>query len=220
MLKSIDRRKKCDESKPQCQRCLASGNNCVYEFIRYEGDQSLRVMRTKPGPRTTSNVSSRSSPMVLGVLPESESNSVLLPYVAGDLTIASYSDPYQTWGNSAYPSGLDGSKSWDVVNSQPQYLTTTSPSYTPRATHRNESSFTTLDILSRAGASRSCAKVPIAYGSTSRALTPLDVEDDEAGDHNAHDSEGIRGILCTVPTLDRNVQENSLPFVLQCCGSL
>ncbi|KAF8737267.1 hypothetical protein RHS02_06147, partial [Rhizoctonia solani] len=39
-------------------------------------------------------------------------------------------------------------------------------------------------------------------------------EDEDEDEGNEHDLEGIRALLCTNPTLDKNAEDNSLPFVL------
>ncbi|CAE6481125.1 unnamed protein product [Rhizoctonia solani] len=39
---------------------------------------------------------------------------------------------------------------------------------------------------------------------------------DNTGRDGEYDPEGIQALLCTTPTMDKNVPDNSLPFVLQC----
>ncbi|KAF8758448.1 hypothetical protein RHS01_02261 [Rhizoctonia solani] len=50
-----DRRKKCDETKPQCRRCTSAGKICSYEYVELSGGETHRIKRTKPAPRSTSS---------------------------------------------------------------------------------------------------------------------------------------------------------------------
>ncbi|CAE6362177.1 unnamed protein product, partial [Rhizoctonia solani] len=49
-----DRRKKCDEAKPECFRCLRRRVQCRYEFVDFKGES--HVARTLPGPRTANEL--------------------------------------------------------------------------------------------------------------------------------------------------------------------
>ncbi|ELU37929.1 fungal zn(2)-Cys(6) binuclear cluster domain-containing protein [Rhizoctonia solani AG-1 IA] len=44
------KRKKCDEAKPRCSRCLASRAVCLYEYVEHP-EYIHRIKRTKPAPR-------------------------------------------------------------------------------------------------------------------------------------------------------------------------
>jgi hypothetical protein len=57
-----------------------------------------------------------------------------------------------------------------------------------------------------------------ASGMALRTTRPYDV--DFEIDEDDPDPEGVHTILCTTPTIDNNVKENTLGFVLQSCESV
>ncbi|CAE6370478.1 unnamed protein product [Rhizoctonia solani] len=202
-------RKKCDETKPQCLRCLASGNNCVYEYVEYRGEDAHRIRRTKPGPRATFKSSSRSSSSVFVGPSESETSPMFMPYIPGDPTILDYSCS----SKASPPPHLSPTQSWGIINPAPRPLMSPAPSYISPTTYTTGSSVTGLDVQLQASVPQACDNIPVTYGSTSQSLIAPVSEDEE--DHTG-DLEGVRHLLCMAPVMDMNVQDNSLPFVLQC----
>ncbi|QRW18638.1 Fungal specific transcription factor domain [Rhizoctonia solani] len=202
-FRNINSRKKCDETKPECQRCLASGTVCVYQFVQYAAGQNHRMIRTKPGPRNLVTSGTRTPQTIhdtplcgsgdfldmhslpensnmaaclvpLGTLPQSN---LVVPGTSGSIHRA-HSTPLQS-----------------SVDFEPT-VSSTSPDF-------NRWSNTISNIESIGYSSLSS----IAYTSTN-----VDLIDDDDDD----DPEGIRNLLLISPTMDKNTPENTLPFVLHC----
>ncbi|CAE6478102.1 unnamed protein product [Rhizoctonia solani] len=167
-------RKKCDETKPECLRCLSSGKPCTYEYIEYSKGDSHWVKRTKPAPRS-------------------------IPTSLLDANLGSSS----TLLISRESAVLDLSPYLPLIPPVPSQLLT--------GVNTINSSLTPLDLVRLpASVPHAYDMAPVASNSTLPRSTSLDDEDED-------DPEGIRALLCIVPTLDKNVKENSLPFVLCCC---
>ncbi|KAF8705184.1 hypothetical protein RHS03_05692, partial [Rhizoctonia solani] len=204
------RRKKCDETKPRCLRCLNSGSTCVYEFVEYGEEQSYRTRRTKPGPRI---ISKPSAPDIITDRCESEGNpssGFTLYSSENSLTTACFNS-FETQPRINYhdPSSAEP---WSIINYVPQSLIGTAPSHSYPDNCPIGPPFTAESAQLQATVSAYDAN-PVACGLVSQASETTEPEDDE---EYSSDIERVQDFFCIVPTMDKNIQQNSLPFVLQC----
>ncbi|KAH7345467.1 fungal-specific transcription factor domain-containing protein [Rhizoctonia solani] len=196
------RRKKCDETKPQCLRCIASGNDCVYEYVAHSEGDRHRIKRTKPGPRATSGLSrgSRDSP----ASPSDTNLASSISTASEDSSIYPHSTLIRSWGDEIYPDS-NHVVPRGVVSSLSLSPMCPIPLYVPSGLEPVDISPISQDLVLP-----STALIPATSGSISQETMIPWVEDDD------NDPEGIRVILFTTPTVDRNARENALPFVLYC----
>ncbi|KDN37471.1 hypothetical protein RSAG8_10133, partial [Rhizoctonia solani AG-8 WAC10335] len=190
------RRKKCDETKPRCLRCLASGRPCHYEYVEYPNSDGHRIQRTRLARCATSGplVPSRNIP----ALPlELDTASSCMTSVSENLDMPHYIP--ETCDNGIYP------------DSYPVAPRGISDSLSPLSTVNPMGSLHgSRDFLQPViKVSHSHSTATMSSGSISSGVTGLDHDDSD-------DLEGVRVIMCMTPTMDKNVKENTLPFVLQC----
>ncbi|KAF8679430.1 hypothetical protein RHS04_04871 [Rhizoctonia solani] len=199
-------RKKCDETKPECQRCLASGTVCVYQFVQYAAGQNHRMIRTKPGPRNLVTSGTR-TPQTIHDTPLCGSGDFLdMHSLPENSNMTACLVPLGTLpqSNLVVP-GTSGSI--HPAHSTPlQSSVDFEPTVSSTSLDFNRWSNTISNIESIGYSSLSS----IAYTSTN-----VDLIDDDDDD----DPEGIRNLLLISPTMDKNTPENTLPFVLHCCES-
>ncbi|KAJ1310628.1 hypothetical protein OPQ81_009157 [Rhizoctonia solani] len=201
------RRKKCDETKPQCLRCQASGRRCAYEYVEYPESEAHRIKRTKPGPRTTSEQMARALANAPFSPSGTSSSSLSTHSRPGESTTLIDSFPSKTWNKSYNNRNL--ARPRGVVDPLPLSSINPVPSQRP----------SDINSLNTSLISRGHLRFPISVtgvydsSSTSRTLTLYDLDEDDKDDD---DPEGVRVLLCISPTVDKNVKENSLPFVLNC----
>ncbi|KAF8707890.1 hypothetical protein RHS03_04458, partial [Rhizoctonia solani] len=196
-------RKKCDENKPECHRCLASGTVCVYQFVQYATGQNHRMIRTKPGPR---------NPVTSGTrIPQTIQDTPLCG--SGDF-LDMYSPPENSNMTACFVP-LDTLLQSNLV--VPGISDSTPPAYStplqPSVDFASAVSSTSLDF-NRWSNTISNIK-SIGYSSPSsmaNTSTNVDLMDDDDDD----DPEGIRNLLLISPIMDKNTPENTLPFVLHC----
>ncbi|KDN43618.1 hypothetical protein RSAG8_05995, partial [Rhizoctonia solani AG-8 WAC10335] len=169
-----NRRKKCDEGKPQCQRCLTSRIPCSYDFIEYPSSVAHLVQRTRPAPRPVAE---------------------LLASLSRDLASSNSS-------NSALPASPNLSETVDVL--PPIHFASHQQSFSGLSSSRLPPGL--LQWVT--GVSRDTPTQPTSVTSQVARSYHDDCED--------YDPEGIHAVLCTAPTMHRNLKENTLPFVLQC----
>ncbi|KAJ1311886.1 hypothetical protein OPQ81_010345 [Rhizoctonia solani] len=194
------RRKKCDEAKPHCLRCLSSRRSCIYEFVEYPESKTRRVKRTKPAPRTSERfVELEASQSILADLPDAKPTPSLLSSISGDSILRAPITSLGPCSNKIY-SDLSPIAPRAAANSLslPSISPVALPGINPTSALPSSSDF----VLVPAG------MIPPISGSSSQLATFEDDADD--------DPEGVRAMLCTVPTVDKNLKENSLPFVLHC----
>ncbi|CAE6504118.1 unnamed protein product [Rhizoctonia solani] len=186
------KRKKCDETKPRCLRCLASGSPCAYEYMESPESDRHRVRRTRPGPRT---VGTRAQNSPAG---STDRNIVSLspPTISEGSTLFAHSALFETWTDT----NSNSIPYWGAVD---PYI---SPVTSQLLADSNPSS-TSLDSISPPFDMTSAAS-----NSISQEMTILWDEESD------HDPEGVQLLLCPAPTLDKNARDNALPFVL-CCYS-
>ncbi|CAE6473653.1 unnamed protein product [Rhizoctonia solani] len=190
------KRKKCDEAKPQCSRCVASRTQCLYEYVE-DPENIHRIKRTKPAPRVVCT-------------PKLALSSSSNLSIAGDLNVPTYSAPLESFSddilhNSNYVMPLN------VVDSL-QYASTIPPQ--PRFDLSLTTSHASLDLVQLpVGVPQVHRMTYSACGLTAQASAGLDSEDEQEDDN---DPEGVYNLLWITPTMDKNVIQNTLPFVLQC----
>ncbi|CAE6429858.1 unnamed protein product [Rhizoctonia solani] len=192
VVASLDanRRKKCDEQKPECRRCVASGKSCSYEYIENPGRGGNRVQRTKPGPRTASE------------RPVIASGNISACPTGGSL--ASSSAP-----SISGQSNLLGSRGDDIYESN---LVVSHRGATPLSLP-STSLVPPWQLLSGPDPT-SPSLIEIGATNTGPTLQePTILLDEEVEDS---DPEGVRPLICTILTVDKNVKDNTLPFVLHC----
>ncbi|KAH7334088.1 fungal-specific transcription factor domain-containing protein [Rhizoctonia solani] len=204
------RRKKCDESKPQCQRCVASGRTCSYDYVEHSEYDKHRVKRTKPAPRAAAELLATTSQTISTNLSEFNIASPSASSYSGDSTVSALLTPIETW-MEAYPN----STPWGVTDPLSLVAPFPSPSQASICSP-NTYSPSSLDLV------RQPTGLPATYDTfTMTSSSPLqevawfDPAEDDDDEYNS-DVEGIQVLLCTAPTMDRNVKENTLPFVLHC----
>ncbi|KAJ1310629.1 hypothetical protein OPQ81_009158 [Rhizoctonia solani] len=184
------RRKKCDETKPQCLRCQASGKACAYEYVEYPESEAYRVKRTKPAPRHTSKGLSRPPRNVSASPSDANLASSFTPPIIGSSTALPLSIIPELPSNGVYPStSLVVSRSITGPPSEPFMPTTT------------------LQLLSDINP----GPVSSSGSSPDLALVPVVTAHATSGSTSQASS-----LLCVALTIDKNVKENTLPFVLHC----
>ncbi|ELU37052.1 hypothetical protein AG1IA_08917 [Rhizoctonia solani AG-1 IA] len=176
-----------------------------------------RVRRTKPAPRTISNRSVVSSGEVSGRISDFAlaSDSVSAVTIIRDTTVVTCSNHLEISSDKPYlnPS-ITLPDSFSSYSSRP-FVPSVPSSHLFNATSK---SFNSPNIipLSDDRSLITTRQMPQAF-LFRRAGNEDEDEDEDEG--NEHDLEGIRALLCTNPTLDKNAEDNSLPFVLYSCES-
>ncbi|KAG8688899.1 hypothetical protein FRC11_004552, partial [Ceratobasidium sp. 423] len=211
IARNVIRHKKCDEGKPHCQRCVSSGETCSYEYTEHPNTTKPHLVpRTKPAPRPPSELLARGS---------RDTETALEP-IAPPPSVSSAS------GASAVPTNFSTSATQGNKLNHNWNLTVSS-GCTPNALARSATPSFLDPPLGYINPSRITSSltlvIEIPHGVvtyTSAAGTgvegPSQLGDDEPEDNEHSDPEGIQALLCPTPTMDRNVKENALPFVLQC----
>ncbi|KAG8754900.1 hypothetical protein FRC11_006361 [Ceratobasidium sp. 423] len=194
-------RKKCDETKPECVRCLASGNPCSYEYVEYS-ENGGRVKRTKPAPRSTLKLLANASQNVSSSPNGSDIASVFAPSESGPTLGETCSS------SSLVTQGVGGCLSLPSVSSLlPQLLTSIGPTCSsPTSSNLVWPPSTVPPVHDMTPATR-------APGSSSQVFASIDLNEDLNDDE---DPERVGLVLYGAPTVDKNAKDNSLPFALYC----
>ncbi|CAE6409199.1 unnamed protein product, partial [Rhizoctonia solani] len=106
------KRKKCSETKPQCQRCLVSGTPCLYEYVEYPGNGKRGAKRTKPALRSTRELLARTQNTSAGPL---EANDTFLSISTGNPIVLACPTPPEPWSYTTY-SDPNLTKTQDSIN--------------------------------------------------------------------------------------------------------
>ncbi|CAE6449285.1 unnamed protein product [Rhizoctonia solani] len=208
-------RRKCDEGKPHCLRCLAARRSCIYEYVEHSEGNRNRVKRTKPAPTSSGlataprELSSHLSNFNLTSSSTPPAAIVLKPTILARPTLLA------TSGDGPYPnSNLNM-----PLHSKPHVSSLlVSSASSVRFFHGSDAagaSFASSDIVLPPDVG-----IPITTGQTSQEFAFYSGEDEAfdtdkcESESDDNDLEGVRVLLCTVPNMDRNVKDNSLPFVL------
>ncbi|KAJ1304075.1 hypothetical protein OPQ81_008480 [Rhizoctonia solani] len=203
------RRKKCDETKPQCLRCLASGRPCRYEYVRHPRSDGRRPKRTQPPPCSAPEGSAIGTQNVSAGLVDATAGSCFMPPISGESTAVPYSNVLGTSSNEICPNS-------NVVVPRGSVNPIFQPSAFPFHPWQQ---LPVLDLTSSSLASPDPALLTAGVIPVTTSLTPQELTmpwyKSEYQDQ-ASDPEGVRPLLCTVLTLDKNVKDNTLPFVLHC----
>ncbi|CEL61383.1 hypothetical protein RSOLAG1IB_09986 [Rhizoctonia solani AG-1 IB] len=213
------KRRKCDETKPSCLRCARSGSECVYEYIQLTGNGKKRTKPAnitkhqpkRPGEQSNSTIVSE----FIIVSPASAAGTSAREVAQGVVPLL---DPPMIWATSSQPTILR-------QPTVPQYLTPgqaglfdalfslADPDHTS-----NQPAFSSVWGLTNPDpdldSNHLTSHVTELNSYCTSALAPnsgvQELDDDE-------DIEGVGAIMCGIPlALDRTVESNSLPFVLQC----
>ncbi|KAL5641809.1 hypothetical protein ACGC1H_002036 [Rhizoctonia solani] len=190
-----NRRRKCDETKPQCRRCVASGSSCVYEYIEPPEGYRHRVIRTRPGPRTTLGqaTTQNSSPSPYTVMASLSPSAISEDSTS--LALETWSNEFDPNWNHVAPRGVVGSLAQSSISPVTSQLLS---GFDPI-----NSSFTSPDFVLLPG--------DMALAASDSTLQEIPTVRDED-----NDPEGVRFLLCPTPALDKNAKSNALPFVLHC----
>ncbi|KAL5634008.1 hypothetical protein ACGC1H_005995 [Rhizoctonia solani] len=208
------RRKKCGEEKPQCRRCLTAGIPCSYDFIEYPSNVTHLTQRTRPAPRPVAESLAKILMDADDVSDAAGLNSVAAPS-SMDLVSsnpASFADPNLsiTWDNNIRLTTSSG-EIIDVLC--PVHFA--SPSDWQLFSRSNQINSLGLQSgLSQRIIGLSHDTLVQPTGLAPQVSRPH--RDGYEIDREEYDPEGIHAALCMTPTMDRNLKENTLPFVLQC----
>ncbi|KAJ1311891.1 hypothetical protein OPQ81_010351 [Rhizoctonia solani] len=209
-VRDTNRHKKCDETKPECMRCLASKKSCSYEYVEYPESEGHRVKRTKPAPRSTRELVAKndlSSPFAISFTSSSTpSQSNDSTFLTRSVPLEKLSEEFYSSSDLAVPRAVADSLSLPSIPSIPPKLLSDIGLIS--------SSLTSLD-LSRVptGVQHPCDLISNTSDSTSQVFERFGLDKDSDDDN---DPEEVQTILCRGLILDKNVKENTLPFVLYC----
>ncbi|KAF8711703.1 hypothetical protein RHS03_01412, partial [Rhizoctonia solani] len=200
----VIRRKKCDEGKPQCQRCSKSRISCSYEYVKSPETVTHLIQRTKPAPRPFSELESS-----VGAS-RSRNISTTLGLAVTSLPV---SPTFGSFRKSTLPAAYQASNLTPLFSETDGTLATSLvPSLLDPFLCQTDQSHASLDIFDSATGIFSRVDTH-DYDLGIEVLLP---DDSLAEDIATQDFEGIQPLFCIVPTMDRNVKENTLSFVLQC----
>ncbi|ELU36096.1 fungal zn(2)-Cys(6) binuclear cluster domain-containing protein [Rhizoctonia solani AG-1 IA] len=229
------KRKKCDETKPKCLRCEKSGAECRYEYIQHAGNK----VRTKPAPRPPSEreralLRQSSSFLTTSVLGNSSNISSSLPSPSNcspspdaRLPVGANQEPLlsklplplsthiEAGSTLSLPMASRQSAALCVGPSQRSLLVALSSS------EKTDSSLKSITQgpptrLTRLIESNQCT--PHVSKLNVDGSIPLKHNTDVEEEYDDDDPEGFEELLCQIPIrLDRTVDSNKFPFVLQCC---
>ncbi|ELU36648.1 fungal zn(2)-Cys(6) binuclear cluster domain-containing protein [Rhizoctonia solani AG-1 IA] len=207
----LSERKKCDEAKPECRRCTTSGVTCVYEYVEVPREQSYKVRRTKPAPRTIpERLATAPRDVFRNVLfsPDSLEPSSSRPPdsspVSGSSAVVSRSSLREPWAeqpdlaHSIHPLDRTSSQTFPLALSRIPYQIDQIDVRSPSVNHRGQD-------LRIPGTYNVIPFNPVVVPTGSLRTVDHD-EVDEADE----DPEGIQALIYTAPTLDKNVTDNSL----------
>ncbi|CAE7095978.1 unnamed protein product [Rhizoctonia solani] len=201
------RRKKCDETKPQCVRCMTSGRTCCYDYVEHSEFERHRVKRTKPAPRAAAELVARVSPSISTGPPEVNVGSPSTSSYSGESTLLTPLTPPDMWINDYPNQSLAVAWNTNEPISMSPY-----PAHSQALTHCDPIDPHSLDLVPRE------TGLPAVYDPftvTSVGATWDDMGDDDDDDYNT-ETDSVQALICTDPILDKNVRENTLPFVLHC----
>ncbi|KAJ1301462.1 hypothetical protein OPQ81_008719 [Rhizoctonia solani] len=203
--------RKCDEGKPHCRRCTIANEPCQYEYIEHPSHLPHLIQRTKPAPRTLPKLSPPASPdnLVSFELPDT---SFLAPFAYHDPLTSADFGPSDAQGNSInLDTNLTASSEFTVDS----LTLSTTPLLLNSLFNQTTTSCLAQSLTQPAFGIPLSTPVQTS-GARKRPERPLCFDNWKSEITEDHDPEGIQTLLCIAPTMDRNVKDNSLPFVLQC----
>ncbi|CAE6440876.1 unnamed protein product [Rhizoctonia solani] len=202
------KRRKCDEGKPRCQRCIFSKEVCSYDYLDHPNVAPHLVQRTKPAPRPPSEILMKATRDTSTILELTYTSSPVALGFADQVAATNFTTT-PTWRNRIdHCSTLSTSPRCTtdplVVLSTPFLGTRLSQ---PNLPHISADSTQPMAMISHnTGAPTS--SLGLELGSTQHGDGGSEIIED-------HDPEGIQALLCITPNMDKNIKENTLPFVLQ-----
>ncbi|CAE6396988.1 unnamed protein product, partial [Rhizoctonia solani] len=223
----VNRRKKCDETKPQCLRCQKSRIECPgYIYIK-DPNNSGRKLRTLQAPRTrvgrprdstypgTSLVFSEiEGPLPCDVISSPASYNVLDTFVVGNVGISEPAHISNMWASSSSFNTIDNYTAIPTQNlSVAKPLTTGQASLLEALFSLGQPS----DINSppqRLQLPTSLLPDPSTHLISSWPTHTTERQDDVATNDDEV-PEGAVGIIRRQPVLDKTLESNASPFVLQ-----
>ncbi|KDN40547.1 hypothetical protein RSAG8_08019, partial [Rhizoctonia solani AG-8 WAC10335] len=197
------KRKKCDEGKPRCERCISSGGSCSYEYLDHPTTLPHLVQRTRPAPRSELTKASRDALASLELLTPSFSTP------SASVGLVGSSDNTLT---TAQGNGIDQSFS---LTMSPGCTVDLSALFTPPLPTDPHLCHSASPGISRAPVEITQNPVAPTPGLGTGLGGPTQLDDGEPKFIEDYDPEGIHVVLCITPTMDKNLKENALPFVLQ-----
>ncbi|CAE6430991.1 unnamed protein product [Rhizoctonia solani] len=204
-------RRKCDESKPLCQRCISSGKPCSYEYVEHPNPMPHLILRTKPAPRLLSKAPDIASRDTLVAL-EAGAVSLSTQLASGDPTMSNDFVPTTTQRNNA---ALDFNlTTYSGCTVDPLLLFNIPPFSEPLLSHIDSPYITPSSTQAVAGISHDITTQTAGSQPGPKELAWSDSFESELSED--YDPEGIQVLFLVTPTMDKNVKENALPFVLQC----
>ncbi|QRW18640.1 Fungal specific transcription factor domain [Rhizoctonia solani] len=206
------RRKKCDETKPRCLRCLSAGRPCSYDYVEYSHSEKHRVKRTKPAAQNSYNsdiVTAETIP-IGSSLPD-PGPSAILSYAAN----SNYSVSHDMRGNDT-SINLNQALARDPTRSLPYDISfDTQPIPIGRGLHSSNNPLGVVRVPT--DAPQVYGTIPVTSGPSMHIVAELELEpEDDEDEEGTGDLEGVHAILCRPLTMDKNVKDNTLSFVLQC----
>ncbi|KAH7334524.1 hypothetical protein B0J17DRAFT_110878 [Rhizoctonia solani] len=197
------KRRKCDEGKPRCQRCISSKDNCSYEYVEHPNTARF-VKRTKPSPRPLPELQTRAF---------RDTSAILEPATSPLLDSVGLTIPTDFITTATQESGIERSLSLAMssgtVNPLALFITPPLSEHLNRNNSLNISSDPTGPIIETPHDS-----VTLALGSELELEGVIQPHDGEPKIVKDYDPEGIQELLFIAPTMDNNTKENTLPFVL------
>ncbi|KAJ1310620.1 hypothetical protein OPQ81_009150 [Rhizoctonia solani] len=205
------RRKKCDETKPNCLRCQKSGNEMPWKKVKGLSQATSLDASSSCSAELQPFDWVRNDAGSIGVSNESL-DLTRMPNSSGSL------ESLDSWSNPVHEDTFGGCHFQSTVGVPPIPLSSTRGSIS--MTSGQASLFNAIFSLSNGP--------DLPYVSTEAVVTPYRTssslggsmwpspnteEDDSSSEED--DPEGIGQIICQPLALDPNVESNALPFVLQ-----
>ncbi|CUA75803.1 Fer-1-like protein 5 [Mus musculus] [Rhizoctonia solani] len=210
-LRSITyRRKKCDETKPQCTRCTSSGRACSYDYVEHSEFERHRVKRTKPAPRATYELVAKTSPNISTTLDVNVGSPSTSSY-SGDSTLLTPLTPPEIWVNEVYPNSSIAA-SWNTTEPISLVSPFSAPSQALSPCNPIDASLIPLDLVRSTGLPAVYDPFPATDLVSQETWYELEEDEDEYN----REPEDVQTVICTDLALDKNARENTLPFVLHC----
>ncbi|CEL61386.1 hypothetical protein RSOLAG1IB_09989 [Rhizoctonia solani AG-1 IB] len=208
------RHKKCDETKPQCLRCVSAGRTCTYDYVEYPESESYRVKRTRPANRTTHAKLLQSSQNATFSHSDTKTTSLLLHPASGGSALPPCTVPPEPQNNEVCRDPYIDSTPWEIAESTPHNYLGLPPVSLQSASNYNLGSIDTSATLDHAlMICKDFSELDLVPLVLDPALCELALIDNESNYED--DPEGIHALWYTTPTMDKNVKDNTLPFVLQ-----
>ncbi|CAE6404746.1 unnamed protein product [Rhizoctonia solani] len=198
------KRRKCDEGKPQCLRCVSSGTSCNYEYIKVPEKSAYLVPRTETARRSAFSRLNKATGKAL----ENSRPAAASFTASASETPALSVDPTSS-GIRNYRALLGPTTMAYCDKMVNDTAKLSSSSWNPRSYQVQHPSVPTQVVfgVSNGAFHRTFDRV------SKEPTYFINTDSDSANDHNLE----LEQILLYInPAMDKNVKQNTLPFVLQC----